>query len=100
MDGGAGIVQWAGAYGSKARLSIVRVQAFPDGRTGQMRRRQCFSRLGDADFAEMEDGRRQHRAGMALCAPHPPDPATLPTPPEAITGTATASATARVEVRS
>ena len=53
-----------------------------------------------ADFAEMEDRRGQHGAGMAVASRHPPDPATLPTPPEAITGTGTASDTARVSARS
>ena len=58
-------------------------------------------RLGLAHrvLAEMEDRGRQHRGGVAV-ADALDQVIEVPTPPEAITGTGTASATARVSAMS
>jgi len=49
--------------------------------------------LPHGEFAVVEDRRRQHRVGPVPSGRRRPDAAALPTPPEAITGTARASDT-------
>ena len=76
-------------------LTTVQFARILDARRGH--RRLC---LRDRELAVVEDRRREHGVGAALDDARRPDRASAPTPPDAITGTSTASATARVSARS
>ena len=81
-----------GATPSGSRLTTSSAQPSPDRDPGLAHR---LLRLGDRVLAVVEDRGREHRVGAAVVIPSTRC-ASSPTPPEAITGTPTASATARV----